>query len=122
VAEDGRGQQEPADRFLSTHPSGKDRIEEMNANMHLVLPVFARAKGWIRTTCRHTVRSRCRSPDMPRHPLPMRDGVAPSYLYLPEGDWPDMISFLVARFPDVPRPRGASAWRAATWWMATAIR
>jgi predicted Zn-dependent protease len=31
--------------FLSTHPSGKDRIEEMNANMHLVLPVYARAKG-----------------------------------------------------------------------------
>lgn len=31
--------------FLSTHPAGKDRINEMNANMHLVLPVFARAKG-----------------------------------------------------------------------------
>jgi len=31
--------------FLSTHPSGKDRIEKMNQNMHLVLPVFARAKG-----------------------------------------------------------------------------
>jgi predicted Zn-dependent protease len=31
--------------FLSTHPAGKDRIDEMNANMHLVLPVFARAKG-----------------------------------------------------------------------------
>lgn len=31
--------------FLSTHPAGKDRIKEMNANMHLVLPVFARAKG-----------------------------------------------------------------------------
>jgi tRNA pseudouridine32 synthase/23S rRNA pseudouridine746 synthase len=44
---------------------------------------------------------------MPRHPLPMRDGVAPSYLYLPEGDWPDMISFLVARFPDVSE----AAWR-----------
>ncbi|MYM66094.1 pseudouridine synthase [Pseudoduganella sp. FT55W] len=44
---------------------------------------------------------------MPSHPLPMRDGVAPSYLYLPEGDWPDMISFLVARFPDVPE----AAWR-----------
>jgi tRNA pseudouridine32 synthase/23S rRNA pseudouridine746 synthase len=44
---------------------------------------------------------------MPRHPLPMRDGVAPSYLYLPEGDWPDMISFLVERFPDVSE----AAWR-----------
>ncbi|MYN30425.1 M48 family metallopeptidase [Duganella levis] len=31
--------------FLSTHPSGKDRIENMNKNMHLVLPVYARAKG-----------------------------------------------------------------------------
>jgi tRNA pseudouridine32 synthase/23S rRNA pseudouridine746 synthase len=44
---------------------------------------------------------------MSRYPLPMRDGVAPSYLYLPEGDWPDMISFLVERFPDVPE----AAWR-----------
>lgn len=35
-------------------------------------------------------------------PLPMRDGVAPSYLWLPEGQWPDLITFLVARFPDVP--------------------
>lgn len=31
--------------FLSTHPTGKDRIKEMNAHMHLVLPVYARAKG-----------------------------------------------------------------------------
>lgn len=31
--------------FLSTHPSGKDRINEMNKNMHLVLPVFAKARG-----------------------------------------------------------------------------
>ncbi|MTV41112.1 M48 family metallopeptidase [Duganella radicis] len=31
--------------FLSTHPSGNQRIEDMNKNMHLVLPVFARAKG-----------------------------------------------------------------------------
>ncbi|RZT03799.1 tRNA pseudouridine32 synthase / 23S rRNA pseudouridine746 synthase [Duganella sp. CF402] len=37
----------------------------------------------------------------------MRDGVAPSYLYLPEGDWPDLISFLVVRFPDVSE----AAWR-----------
>jgi tRNA pseudouridine32 synthase/23S rRNA pseudouridine746 synthase len=44
---------------------------------------------------------------MSRHPLPMRDGVAPSYLYLPEGDWPDMISFVVERFPDVSE----AAWR-----------
>ncbi|SHN42987.1 Peptidase family M48 [Duganella sacchari] len=31
--------------FLSTHPSGNQRIEDMNKNMNLVLPVFARAKG-----------------------------------------------------------------------------
>ncbi|HEX7984808.1 putative Zn-dependent protease [Duganella sp. 1411] len=31
--------------FLSTHPTGKDRIANMNKNMPLVLPVFARAKG-----------------------------------------------------------------------------
>jgi len=36
-------------------------------------------------------------------PLPMRDGVAPSYLWLPEGDWPDMLSFLVHRYPLVAR-------------------
>lgn len=35
-------------------------------------------------------------------PLPLRDGVAPSYLWLPDGDWPDMLSFLVARYPQVP--------------------
>ncbi|MYM31094.1 pseudouridine synthase [Duganella sp. CY15W] len=44
---------------------------------------------------------------MSRHPLPMRDGVAPSYLYLPEGSWPNLLSFLIERFPDVPE----SAWR-----------
>jgi tRNA pseudouridine32 synthase/23S rRNA pseudouridine746 synthase len=35
-------------------------------------------------------------------PLPIRDGVAPSYLWLPEGDWPDMLAFLVHRYPLVP--------------------
>ena len=42
-----------------------------------------------------------------RHPLPMCDGVAPSYLWLPEGQWPDMITFLAARFADVPE----ATWR-----------
>lgn len=42
-----------------------------------------------------------------RPPLPMREGVAPSYLWLPAGDWPDMISFMAERFPDV----SADAWR-----------
>jgi len=31
--------------FLSTHPSGSKRIEDMNKNLYLVLPVYARAKG-----------------------------------------------------------------------------
>ncbi|HWZ49400.1 MAG TPA: pseudouridine synthase [Herbaspirillum sp.] len=34
-------------------------------------------------------------------PLPLRDGVAPSHLWLPPGDWPDMLAFLVAQFPDI---------------------
>ncbi|MFZ6647488.1 pseudouridine synthase [Undibacterium sp. TJN25] len=34
-------------------------------------------------------------------PLPIRDGVAPSYLWLPEGSWPDLLSFLLDRYPDV---------------------
>ncbi len=34
-------------------------------------------------------------------PLPMRDGVTPSYLWLPAGDWPDLISFMVANYPAV---------------------
>ncbi|OEZ62819.1 MULTISPECIES: pseudouridine synthase [unclassified Duganella] len=41
-------------------------------------------------------------------PLPMRDGVAPSYLWLPEGQWPDLLTFLVARYPDVTE----ADWRA----------
>lgn len=40
-------------------------------------------------------------------PLPMRDGVAPSYLWLPEGQWPDLLTFLLARFPDVAE----ASWR-----------
>jgi len=40
-------------------------------------------------------------------PLPIRDGVAPSYLWLPEGQWPDMLSFLVQRYPAVSE----ASWR-----------
>lgn len=47
-------------------------------------------------------------PPPPPPPLPMRDGVAASYLWLPEGQWPDMITFLAARFADVPE----ATWRA----------
>ena len=42
-------------------------------------------------------------------PLPLKDGVAPSYLWLqqePE-QWRDMLSFLLVRFPAVPE----EAWR-----------
>jgi tRNA pseudouridine32 synthase/23S rRNA pseudouridine746 synthase len=31
----------------------------------------------------------------------MRDGVTPSYLWLPEGDWPDLITFMAANYPAV---------------------
>ena len=37
----------------------------------------------------------------------MRDGVAASYLWLPQGQWPDMLSFLVERYPQV----GAAQWQ-----------
>ncbi|QDQ29234.1 pseudouridine synthase [Chitinimonas arctica] len=31
----------------------------------------------------------------------MRDGIAPSYLWLPEGQWPNLLAFLIQRFPHV---------------------
>jgi tRNA pseudouridine32 synthase/23S rRNA pseudouridine746 synthase len=35
-------------------------------------------------------------------PLPLRDGIAPSYLWLPPGGaWPDFLTFLYSYFPDV---------------------
>lgn len=34
-------------------------------------------------------------------PLPIRDGVAPSYLWLPEGRWENMLDFLTEQFPEV---------------------
>lgn len=40
-------------------------------------------------------------------PLPIRDGVAPSYLWLPEGQWRNMLDFLAERYPAV----SADAWR-----------
>ena len=33
--------------------------------------------------------------------LPIRDGVAPSYVWLQPGVWPHMLAFLTERFPDV---------------------
>ncbi|KAF3997831.1 pseudouridine synthase [Glaciimonas immobilis] len=34
-------------------------------------------------------------------PLPVVDGVAPSYVWLPAGDWPDLLTFLIQRFPAI---------------------
>lgn len=34
-------------------------------------------------------------------PLPMRDGVSPSRLWLDEGSWPHMLAFMAERFPAV---------------------
>ncbi|MFZ6657634.1 RluA family pseudouridine synthase [Undibacterium sp. TJN19] len=42
------------------------------------------------------------------YPLPVRDGVAPSYIWLPEGQWDNALSFLLEQFPDV----AASTWQA----------
>lgn len=41
-------------------------------------------------------------------PIPERAGVAPSFLQLPAGDWPDLCSFLIERFAHIP----AAVWRA----------
>ncbi|WP_151447770.1 pseudouridine synthase [Lacisediminimonas profundi] len=40
-------------------------------------------------------------------PLPVREGVAPSYIWLPQGPWPDLLNFLTERFPAVD----ASQWQ-----------
>ncbi len=34
-------------------------------------------------------------------PLPVRDGLAPSYAWLPDGAWPNLLAFLIDHFPDV---------------------
>ncbi len=34
-------------------------------------------------------------------PLPARDGVAPSFAWLPAGEWPNLLAYMVARFPHV---------------------
>jgi tRNA pseudouridine32 synthase/23S rRNA pseudouridine746 synthase len=39
----------------------------------------------------------------PLHGLPTRDGVSPSCVSLPPGDWPTIIDFLVQRFPAITR-------------------
>ncbi|MFZ6730816.1 pseudouridine synthase [Undibacterium sp. Ji42W] len=44
----------------------------------------------------------------PSLPLPVRDGIAPSYIWIPEGHWDNVLSFLQTHFPDVD----ASTWQA----------
>lgn len=41
-------------------------------------------------------------------PLPVRDGVGPSCVALPEGDWPTIAEFLAQRFPAIPRATWAA--------------
>jgi tRNA pseudouridine32 synthase/23S rRNA pseudouridine746 synthase len=36
-----------------------------------------------------------------KSPLPLRDGIAPSYIWLPGGDWVTVFDFLLHRFPHV---------------------
>lgn len=40
--------------------------------------------------------------------LPIRNGLAPSYCWLPAGQWPDLLSFLIQRFPAIDE----TVWRA----------
>lgn len=38
-------------------------------------------------------------------PLPTRDGISPSYIWLPEGQWRDLLEFLGQQFPDISEHR-----------------
>ncbi|MDP3785865.1 MAG: pseudouridine synthase [Undibacterium sp.] len=38
-------------------------------------------------------------------PLPTRDGISPSYIWLPEGQWRDLLEFLGQQFPDISETR-----------------
>ena len=40
---------------------------------------------------------------LPKHGLPTRNGVGPSCVGLPAGNWPTITEFLVERFPDISR-------------------
>jgi len=42
-----------------------------------------------------------------KSPLPLVDGIAPSYQWLPPERWPSLLDFLCARFSDI----GEAAWR-----------
>ncbi|WMW81626.1 RluA family pseudouridine synthase [Undibacterium cyanobacteriorum] len=41
-------------------------------------------------------------------PLPMRDGVSPSFVWVPEGKWTTVLNFLCQHFPDISE----ETWRA----------
>lgn len=43
----------------------------------------------------------------PQSPLPTRDGISPSYIWLPEGKWDSALTFLTAHFPEID----ANTWR-----------
>ena len=43
-----------------------------------------------------------------QRPLPVRDGISPSAVFLPEGGWPTVLAFLVERFPEVGEVRWAA--------------
>ncbi|HWU83915.1 MAG TPA: RluA family pseudouridine synthase [Rhodocyclaceae bacterium] len=36
-------------------------------------------------------------------PLPTKDGIQPSYAWLPEGQWPNLLAWLLERFPHLQR-------------------
>ena len=36
-------------------------------------------------------------------PLPLKDGIPPSYAWLPQGQWPNLLAWLVERFPHLDR-------------------
>ena len=52
-------------------------------------------------------------PDRPPLPLPTRDGIGPSCVGLPPGDWPTFLDFLLHRFPGVARETWLARFAAA---------
>ena len=62
---------------------------------------FPKASGSTIEQAQHSLKGNAPERTGRAAPLPLRDGVAPSYLWLPQGAWQDMLTFLVARFPAV---------------------
>ena len=42
-----------------------------------------------------------RNKNQKKSPLSVRDGISPNHIWLPTGDWPTMLNFLVFRFPEI---------------------